>query len=203
MPNITLSLWGKKTSSEELVIAAQAFLAEKDPKMIPGHLSIFRMRRFPLGHEKILQLAQSTDKTIVNLAIQALAHLQHPDIRTLAYQLTEASPGDSDALYLLGNNYYPEDYQFIEEIIRHAPEEELHSAAIRTIDIFTNHPTINNLKALTEIYERVPCAYCRKKAIHLLIEQDIFPIWMMEECLYDSNEDIQKLILTYMQKDTL
>jgi hypothetical protein len=62
------------------------------------------------------------------------------------------------------------------------------------MEIFKNHPTLNAAEIFLHLYENVACTICRDVFIERLIEIDKLPDWLREECKYDANEEVRKLV---------
>ena len=43
-------------------------------------------------------------------------------------------------------------------------------------------------------YEESPCSACRKRTVALLIDLEILPDTLLDECHFDSNEEIRELV---------
>ena len=49
-----------------------------------------------------------------------------------------------------------------------------------------------------ELYKNGKCSSCRGWIVDILIDNNILPDWMAQECLYDSNFDIHQSVADYL-----
>lgn len=62
-------------------------------------------------------------------------------------------------------------------------------------DLFDRAPAPEAVEVLLELYERGPCASCRKYVVKHLIALDALPAELAEECRFDANEDVRALVV--------
>jgi hypothetical protein len=62
------------------------------------------------------------------------------------------------------------------------------------VKVLESHPDADCSKLGPMVYAITPCGSCRYYAGRLLHNRRIAPSWMLEECRYDSVEDIRHLV---------
>ena len=128
-------------------------------------------------------------------AFSALEKNAHPSIREFAFRELDKGAVTGASVGLFIKNYQPGDEQrILESIILPDDEVELHWLLMDSVKVLESHPEAECLKLGTIVYAITPCSSCRYYAARLLFGRKAAPSWMMEECKYDSVEDIRKLI---------
>ena len=189
--------WGERASDEDIERAAQGLNAARDPGDQLAHLRIFTRRRFPIDHSVLLRLAASDETRIACAAAKALAHIAHPSVRELALRLfRNRLPGRRDAIELLGLNFEPGDHDMVLGWFEAEDDPEVvHSMGMDLKDFWDLHPGDGTaVRMLRALYEKGPCSFCRDGAVRRLIERGALSDEMRQECVWDGNEDIRKLV---------
>jgi hypothetical protein len=78
--------------------------------------------------------------------------------------------------------------------------DESHALVWDLIDVFRRNPNADSQNSLVFGYKETPCSQCREQVISLLIKQNTLLESMFEECRFDSNQDIQKLVENHLQE---
>lgn len=148
----------------------------------PGQLPIFLDRPYPLPPAPLLELAPHSGD-----AVLALAHIRHPAVRELAFQLIATNaPHRGHAARLLWKNYEPGDIDIVL------------SWFLAEADPATRHHLGIALRQQTDahhlhIYEHTPCSECRSYVVADLIERNSLPPAYRAECLYDASDTTRSL----------
>ncbi len=191
--------WGERAGDEDIERAAQGLVAAREPGDQLAHLRIFTRRRFPIDHSVLLQLAASDENRIASAAAKALAHIAHPSVRELAMRLVrDRLPGRREAIALLDGNFEPGDQEMVLDWFQAEDDPEVvHSMGMDLRDLWDHHPDDDTtVRMLCALYENGPCSFCREGAVKRLIEHGALSDQMREECAWDANEDIRKLVAT-------
>jgi hypothetical protein len=189
--------WGERASDEELELAAKGLIGAKDSKQQLAHLRIFARRRFPLDPLALVALADIEDDRVGFAAVKALAHIEHPAIRALAFRLMDTrAKWRGGAVDLLARNFQDGDHAII---LRWFQEEEdretLHSLGLHLIDLWKRHPhEETEVPMMLALYEKEPCSFCREKAVKGLLERGALSEPLRAECAWDANSDIRALV---------
>lgn len=192
----TLAGWGKHASDDDLLAAADDFLAVTERDLVLRYLKIFSLRRFPRTHDRLLKLARSDDPEIRTASLRALRHITHLSVRELAQGLITQQQADGDVVRLLVRNYQVDDSQLVEYALvsTQAEEDTYHWCAHGASDVFAANPSPHALPSLLHVYEHCRCSIARLSAVEVLKEQSLMPDWMQNECRTDANEYIRELV---------
>lgn len=164
--------WGRQATDAELALAAADLLTEEEPR-------------------RLLALARDTNPQTAALAIGALAKIEHPDIRALAFELLAG--GQGQGAQLLVGNYQGGDFALIEELLTAWQDrDQIHSLGFALRDLAKAHPSPDAVEALLLLYERGPCSLCRHDVVESLEALGALPDWMVVECRHDANPDLRE-----------
>ncbi|MFE4573099.1 hypothetical protein [Paenibacillus chitinolyticus] len=190
-PNI---VWGMRAFKEDLFKAADDLLKEEHPKKLEAYLSIFVKPAFPLDPQKIIELAQSQNKRLRSAAIHALRNLKDERIHRLAVQLICQRETEVEALELFTFNYEENDLPLLEHVaFKKHNKHSFHNMELDMVNIFEKHPTASCQKIMIELYHKGLCSPCRRRAVEIMLANDILPASLRDEIRYDCNPDIREL----------
>ena len=110
----------------------------------------------------------------------------------------ETAGGNPANFALLVTNYLPEDGKLLETLLRERIEgrdwDAVHAAGLDTVRAFAKNSGIPHPKHLLPLlYAYNPCSCCRESVLTYLSRHRRLTKEMLEECLYDSNEDIRRM----------
>ena len=197
VPHGWLLSWGRNATEEGLREAAADVQRETVPTRLFAYLRIFALRTFPGLPQRLVKLSTSQDTKVATAARRALRFIHHDDVRGLATKLIQQGKADSDVVALLTRNFSAGDERTIESLlVTQTDEDELHWLCHAAVTVFEGNATAEVLSPLLQVYERCRCSNCRAAAIKVLIARDVIPEWLVEECRFDSNEDIRKMMVT-------
>jgi hypothetical protein len=206
----SVTAWGKFASEAELELAAADLLAldpQENVVLLREYLDIFRQRRFPLNPQKLIELASAAlqgpdydedghltpSSRLVIAALNALAHIHHPKVRQLAFDLIEGRQWIWHTVGLLTSNWQESDWAVLEALSRETFEPfEYHALGLDVRAVFKAHPSPAAVPALINFYEHGPCSACRERIVQALHSIQRVPDWMRAECRYDANLDLRE-----------
>jgi len=187
--------WSKKATDEEMELLAEDLLSETDADRLYGFLRMFQLRKFPRGPERLLELARSSDDGIAHAAMAALVHFAHPEIRKMALEAAKNPEWMGLAVKMFTHNRGPDDYQTIERLLKAASDADvLHDLGYGVRDFVEVHKSVEAVPSLLLLYEKGPCALCRRFVVTDLVAISRIPDWMHNECLYDAYSETRKLV---------
>ena len=176
---------------------ANRYLNETDKKKRAEALHAFVCCPFPFEPTPIIEDAHSEEEELRDMAFRVLERNRHPLIREFALQYLEVH--FENALHILIRNYLPEDeewlYRFISELeIDYMENSNWHSYHFDIQDLFDKKDGIKNppKRFLPLIYEQTLCSCCRMTTLKLMGKRRMLTPEILDECLYDSDEDIRK-----------
>ncbi len=192
--------FGRYATDEEINILYKILLKEEREDQLIRGLWVFRSRELPTLDEKIFSLIKSSREDLRLAAIAALMHTSHPRVREIAISLYNAEDVNRfvEGIDLFVNNYQLGDHRYIERaLIENDDKNILFSICYDILKVYEENPEKGMLKCLLWVYENNPCAHCREKSIELLIENNILPASIKDECQFDCSEDIKKIVARY------
>jgi len=187
--------WGMHASAEDLLAVFERLLVTKEPSIVAKYLKVFSNREIPRFDEKLIAWSQHADNEVRRRAFAVLAKNSHPSIRKLALRELGKGTVTGAIVGLFIKNYQHGDEQrILESIVLPDDENELHWLLMDAVKVLESHPDADCSKLGPIVYAITPCSSCRYYAARLLHSRRIAPLWMVEECKYDSVEDIRHLV---------
>ncbi|HUO10203.1 MAG TPA: hypothetical protein VM008_17990 [Phycisphaerae bacterium] len=198
VPRGWLYRWGEHASEEAVREAAADLLKEEDEKRLVAYLRIFDRRRYPLDHERLIQLAKGVNEEAAIASCRALRHVKDESVRALAIDMMDAGRGVGDAVEMLVLNYVGGDEQRIEKLLAaQCNDEDFHWCGHAALHLFEANVEAEAVGTMMLIYERGRCSNCRTGAVRVLMGRGVIPEWMVEECLFDSSEEVREAAREY------
>lgn len=155
---------------------------------------IASVKAFPLGANRPATFDDSLEE-LPRYALNALALIRHPDVRSLALELLAISRWTSHAAALLVTNYVDGDLQVLAHAFRRERREwQRHGMGISISRIDCAYAPPDAPDVLRMLYENVRCGHCRHDFVTRLHEYGALPASIAEECRYDANFDLRTLI---------
>jgi hypothetical protein len=199
---LPLKQWGMHATESDLRAAAADLLLQTEPKHLIRYLQVFLGRPFPLPWEHLRPLAYHEHERVARLAILCLEQLEHPGIRSFAFDLIAANHYAGNAVGLFAENYRAGDERFFAELLERTDDvDELHTIGMNLRDVYEANEPLAAAPLLLELYERGPCSLCRTGFVDLLIEARRVPAWLAEESAYDAEPETRKSIDAYLHDE--
>lgn len=200
---IALSIWLRNKADAEIVMQyANEYLNAVEPDERAKALDAFRRCPFPLEPLPIIEDASSEFEPLKEAAILALENVRHPDVRAFALQNVDEKP--ESYLPLLVRNYELQDEELLTELIESVQIDWKCSTPWHGLQLDVLRMKDYSLKApgrlLAFIYENTYCSCCRERALVQMGRRRLVTAEMLQECLYDSNEDIREYARKRMKK---
>ncbi len=196
----TYIAFAKYAVEAEFNLVFEKFLHETRKEQIVRYLWIFRKREIPIIDDKLFQLAMSDDGDIRTAAVEALKFCQDSSIRNLAIDFSK-NQDDKFAICSVGlfiKNYQSGDNKFIESILPRINDEDTkHFVCMDLIKIFERHALDELFTSLLWAYENTPCTYCRENIVKALINSNLMPQILVDECQFDCVQDVRNLVRGY------
>lgn len=193
--------YGEHLSAADAEQMAQDLLAETDPRRLKCRLLLFKRRPFPLSHEPLLTMAQSTDREVASAARAALGQIAHPAVRILALELMDTDKRPDELIEMLTLNFQAGDEKAIEHVLSKPWDaNELHWLTLDVRNLAAANPQPALAGALMRLYEEGCCTMCRYGVIELLEKLDPLPPYILEEGHFDAYDGTRELAAEQMQK---
>jgi hypothetical protein len=199
MYGIRLSLWLRKNADRKTIEKyARAYRDETQPEQRAEALEAFMACPYPGDPQIIINDAISECEKLRDAAWRALEKIRHPAVRRFALNNAKAEHNTPENFALLATNYMPGDSVLAEallcELIKEKDWDGVHAVGNDIYRIFDNNEILPPKKLLSVLYEYTPCSYCRETAVELMLKYGMMTEGILEECLYDSNEDIRSRV---------
>ena len=206
LTGIALSRWLAKQADKETVERyAQAYRKEVEPLKRAKALAAFSRCPYPDDPQPIIEDAQSDCEELQNAAWRALENIRHPAVRAFALNNAEKELHTRKNYALLVTNYAAEDGPLLEALLREWIEKKdwdsLHGAGMDIYRAFAKGSGIPHPKHLLPLlYEYNPCSFCRESAMVYMSRHWMLTKEILEECLFDSNDDIRRYAAKRLNK---
>lgn len=191
-----LSYWGQTATKSDLELVGHDLVKENDPIKVASYLRLFQRIPFPLEPELLFRFMDMERPSWVLLPVMtlsALALIEHPSIRDFALDLINNDNYSGSAVRLLAQNYKEGDWELIESLSEKLKDsDEYHDFGRSVQDVFEKQPSPSATQTLQNIYYNNPCSFCRERIVAILHEIGGLNSAMLNECRYDSNQDIRE-----------
>lgn len=199
LTGVRLSRWlANKADQDTVEQYALAYREQKQPELRAEALMAFSCCSYPDDPRPIMEDTQSNCEELQNAAWRALENIRHPAVRAFAIDNVAGGMRSPENFALLVKNYIPEDAMLLEshlrELISQKNWDGVHAAGMDIYRAFSESSGIPHPKHLLPIlYEYNPCSFCRESALMNMSKHRIQTKEILEECLYDSNDDIRRM----------
>lgn len=206
LKGIRLSRWlAKQAEAETVEKYALAYLEQTDQVLRAEALAAFSWCPYPLDPQPILEDTKSDCERLRRMAWRALENLRHPAVRAFAMENLARGLKTPDNFALLVTNYVPKDARLLEsllgEMIAAGDWDGFHAAGMDIYRAFRAGSGIPHPKHLLPLlYEYNPCSFCRESALSYMAKHRMLTKEILEECLWDSNEDIRRMAVKKLKK---
>ncbi len=197
--------FSRKGSDEEKVKLANEIIEEADLNKKSVMLSIFLRddKGFPLHHETIIEYSKSSHKKLSETAFGVLTKCRSEEVREYALELLNSGKYRLIPLKALIRNYTPSIKNIVLNQLYNVTvlydENDHHGICSQIFD--TKEQNIKLPKEFfIYIYETTRCSFCRKYAIWELAKHRWLTKEIIEECRFDSNDEIISYVNHYYPK---
>ncbi|MGB0954041.1 MAG: hypothetical protein ACPG31_12540 [Planctomycetota bacterium] len=188
--------WGWRANEIQQQQLQESLPSELEEEQLERWLAICERKGFPIFRAEYLDLAMHPSMAIQESAIICLAHEEAVELRSLGLNKMESGAW-SQAIQLLRKNGLAED---ADRFIRSAPKLEVdfqaHWLCMRMKGAMEENPAFHDIRIAIYCYEYNPCMHCREGIVELMQEWETLPDWIAEECRFDAEEDVRKLVAT-------
>jgi hypothetical protein len=187
--------WGKYAKAADLQAVLQYLWTAREPRVIANLLKVFSGRALPEFDARLIELCRHGDKEVREWSFRALEQNAHPLVREFALKELPKGVHDRSVTALFINNYrHGDENRILEAMELPADPCELHWLLMNSKEILEKHPEADCSRLGVITYVLTPCARCRFHAAQLLLNRQVAPEWLAEECRYDSEKDCQQLV---------
>ena len=177
---------------------ALAYREQKQPELRAEALSAFSCCSYPDDPQPIIDDTKSECEELQNTAWRALENIRYPAVRAFAINNAKSGIRTPENFALLVTNYAPEDADLLEELLQKLIAakdwDDVHAVGLDIDRAFYKDSGISHPKHLLPLlYEYNPCSFCRESALVYMSKHRMLTKEILEECLYDSNDDIRRM----------
>ena len=192
-----LSIYLRRTAPELAPSYAEKYLSATDPIARAEALGAFCVCPYPLDVAPVLSDAESAVPELRTAALEALAEIRDPRVRSFAWEHMEES--QEEMLPIAIKNYADEDEGFLREFLSglqvdYDDNSGWHGWHWYILDLFDRNSGVEKPPKtfLPIMYETTLCSSCRDWIVHLMGKYRMISEEMWEELRYDSNASIRK-----------
>ena len=199
LTGVRLSRWlANKADQETVEQYVLAYREQGQPEMRAEALSAFSCCSYPDDPQPIIEDTKSECEELQNAAWRALENIRYPAVRAFAINNAKSGIRTPENFALLVTNYAPEDADLLEELLQELIAakdwDDVHAAGLDIYRAFYKDSGISHPKHLLPLlYEYNPCSFCRESALVYMSKHRMLTKEILEECLYDSNDDICRM----------
>jgi hypothetical protein len=186
--------WGIHANEQALLMVLQHLRTVQEPQVVANLLRVVSGRRLPEFDARLIELCRHRDEGVRRRAFCALAQNTHPLIRQFALSELRKGVRDGSVAALFTKNYREGDeHRMLEAMELPDDECELHWLLMDVIRVLEKHTEADCSMLGVITYALTPCENCRFYAARLLLNQQVAPEWLNEECLHDSGRNCRGL----------
>ena len=195
----------RKRSPEDIEELADKLLSK--PDLDEKEEILFRLslkKNIPTRiHKDIIEYSKSEHYELSESAIYALTNCRSDDVHDFALSILD-SDRKIHAIEMLLMNYRPEDDERLFSDIQNYKIDyddayNWHSVTGKIVTVYFSGVKLPR-KYIMHVYNNTLCSYCRANAVESLSKRGMLTDEMIEECRYDSNDDIVRYINRYYKK---
>ena len=183
--------FARQAKKKELKTLADIALEESSIFMKTALLHTFNFVDFPLDIELLFPYVHSDDEYLREVAAKALSRLKDNRIHALVLQLFNSGQIEN-ALALLESNFEIEDESLIRKYVL-CSRRITYGMIVSIYEIYKKNKTSSCGDILLHFYKNAECSHCRCNIVELMIDNEVIPQNILEECQYDSYEETREL----------
>lgn len=160
---------------------------------------------YALDVDMLIADSKAADTKLQEYAFRALGLFKDERICEYALELLSDPERKADAVMMLAKNYQEKNKALFEELVKSMPisykEGEWHGVFSSVMDIFEDKSVKNPPKELLYyMYENTLCSFCRSYIVKEMGRRRMLTDEILQECQYDSNQEIREYAKRKMQK---
>ena len=207
LPVMLLTTVERENGSAEIERLVDIYSFEEEEELREALLQLFSRETITKAFgekaiDRLISDAQSDNETLRNQALIVMSNIRSGKVRDFALKKLEASPVDEDAFHILVTNYAPGDGMTLIRYTKNVSTDEQkgnwHSAFIDIIELICTDKQADlelSAELLPYIYRNGFCSCCRMETVKMMLERNLLTAEMIDECRYDSNSEIRRLIV--------
>lgn len=189
--------WGRRASAADVMCAALELQRVSTVDEQLKWLRVFFRKEYPLGPDRLLEVAVSENEFVARCAARALGNIEHPRVREFAIQSVEQQmTAREHAIEMMIPNSEEGGHELVLRWFEAEQDREVrHAMGSGLRDYWKAHPAPESeVRMLLALYEKGPCGACREFVVRRLMELDALPDALREECADDAYEEVRDLV---------
>lgn len=198
LPRIAVPYLRNPERKEEITKLSDMYAKEED---IAVRMELLKfLRRSFQGNssnvERLISDSKSENEVLSEMAFEVLCYVRHDKVHQYALELLQKGTAWNYPLLMLICNYRVEERDMIIDLVKSVPISEgswWHSIFSAVQDLFKDKNVKNPPKELLYyMYQNTLCSNCRRTTVVEMGRRRMLTREMLEECRFDSNEDIRE-----------
>lgn len=191
----------RRGKAEEVRELAGLYRAERAPYLRARLLELFANRECAdfLDAQTVISDAGEADCGLRESAFRVLAQMHGEEVRMFALELWQHGECPEDVIYMLANNYRPEDHDRLTALVRALPitcdetDVRWHGPFQAMLDLLETRGVKRPPKELLPyMYEHTLCSCCREYILREMGRRRMLTEALLRECCFDCNEAVRK-----------
>jgi hypothetical protein len=190
-----ISSQAAELSVMDIKLLANDFINETNKQKKEMYLRVFAKRKYPFDYHDLLEIASrkhSTNRSLVEYAIDALQYFNGKDIRQLALLRIKKEKNSFVYLNLLTGTYKKGDCKLLLQLVNQSDNYDyIHSVMCGILNIYKANKTKECKEPLEALYNKTNCGIHRKDIISILKDNDVISETIINEIQFDSYEFVR------------
>lgn len=187
-----------RSDNEEKIKLAGILIAETNNDIKANILKVFTSRYnvFPFSAEILIEYAESDNENLKNTALDTLTYIKQECVHVFALNSLKKEISFPAVLMLI-KNYHESDKLFLLDFLNGLKIDYTEKSGWHTIIFSLLDAAKEKIlpdEFITFIYEKSLCSCCREYALNEMSKRNILTDKIIEECLFDCNNDIRQLV---------
>jgi hypothetical protein len=190
--------FARQANKDELKALARITVDESSDFIKTALLRVFSFADFPLDIGPLLPYATSDNEVLQEVVVEALSRIRDERIHALAIRLFDDRQVEN-AIMLLEANFEIQDETLIRKHLLHSKRVR-HDTVTSIANIYEKHKSNTCGDILLHMYKNAECSHCRYTIVETMINSEVMPENILEECQYDSYEDTRIIAREELEK---
>lgn len=190
----TAMQFARNSSEDDLKKLAEMALSESNLKIKADLLWAFRKTKYKFSDETLQDLVQSENEDIRDTAYYIMGQTPSQKMHDVALSIISDGKELENGIELLCRNFKKEDEKFLFDAIKKVRVNKRslwHGAYMAIETAFDKGRWKPQTDILKYVYENTLCSCCRWRIVKLMNQHKILTKQILNECLFDSNNDIR------------
>lgn len=191
----------RQNKQEEIERLAEAYAKEQDISVRIELLKLLKNRHCAevLDIDSLIHDSKSEQEELRQSAFTALCYIKSEKVHDYAYELIAGEQETCYAVRMLLRNYDSREKEFVIQTVKAIPisrnRGDWHSVFQDAMDLLKDSAVKNPPKELLMyMYRNTWCSFCRESVVREMGRRRMLTAEVLEECLWDCNEEIREYV---------